>query len=169
MGCFLCREPDSVCQAYMCTPNVFYLVYVLWSTLLWILLALVLLIQSPLEAYLITPFCLWFSLGRSFGSMITSTVAHTLGWVNCAAREGRAWSLWFINSAHIVVSTAYSNGLPAIIVSVSHGQPWQELVSYYLEGTNDYDCSIVSLAYFWSEFSKVRLRKQVSSIYKNFV
>ena len=89
-----------VCVRHTCAHPMSFIGYmavvcVLWSTLLWMLLALVLLIQSPPEAYLITPFRMWFSLGRSFGSVITSTVAHTLGWVNCAAREGRAWSLWF--------------------------------------------------------------------------
>ena len=83
-----CAHPISF-TGYVAT------VCVLWSALLWMLLALVLHIQSPPEAYLITLFCVCFSLGRSFGSVITSTVAHTLGWVNCAAREGRAWSLWF--------------------------------------------------------------------------
>jgi len=149
MGCFY-TENLIVCVKHTCAHPMSFTGYmavvcVLWSTLLWMLLALVLLIQSPPEAYLITPFCLWFSLGRSFGSMITSTVPHTLEWVNCA-REGRAWSLWFINSAHIVVSTAYSDGLPAILVSVSLGQPWQELVSYYLEGTGSVMIMIVLLS-----------------------
>jgi len=120
-----------VCVSHTCEHPMSFTGYmaavcVLWSALLGMLLALVLLIQSPPEAYLITPFCVWFSLGRSFGSVITSTVAHTLGWVNCATREGRAWSLWFINSAHIVVSTAYSDGWLQPSLSVfpldSHGK-----------------------------------------------
>ena len=89
-----------VCVRHTCEHPMSFTGYVaavcvLWSALLWMLLALVLLIQSTPEAYLITPFCVWFSLGRPFGSVITNIVAHTLGWVNCAAREGRAWSLWF--------------------------------------------------------------------------
>ena len=82
MDCFLYREPDSVCQAYMCTPNVLYWIH---GCGLCALIYFTLNVASPCsphpippEAYLITPFCLWFSLGRSFGSMITTTVPHIL-------------------------------------------------------------------------------------------
>ena len=83
MGCFLYREPDSVCQAYMCKPNVLYWIH---GCGLCALICFTLNVASPCfphpippEAYLITPFCVWFSLGRSFGLVKTSTVAHTIG------------------------------------------------------------------------------------------
>jgi hypothetical protein len=46
-------------------------------------------------------FCLW----RSFG-YDTSTVPHKLGWVNCAAKEGRAWFLW-LSTENILKSFGY--------------------------------------------------------------